>query len=168
MKKILRGVVLSLVLLFVGLISLTSCGENLEAKLKEEYPVDYEEGIQDIIFPQCLAKMTFINKETKEKVLVIEGIFAYKTMKDGTIKLAYRVLNQDLTPKGIVVIYRITYKCEVEILHPYADSEDEKLKNRTWEEIDTFSGNSMFPVWNTELVSCKPIDSIELESTTSN
>lgn len=196
MKKILRGVLLSLVLLFVGIISLTSCGdseqlksavveklkeeyyidevvaeelykgidanlikeyqetypEDYETRLAEEYikktyPEDYEEGIVAIIKTprETYCRFTVINKETKEKILVIEGIFTYKVRKDGVVRLDY------LIPTGEVQKFRIFYNnCEPEILHPYADSEDKDLRNRLWEEIDI--PTKSFPIENKEYV----------------
>ena len=56
--------------------------EDYEVRLAEEYikktyPEDYEEGIIAIIKTETLSRLTIINKETKETILVIEGIFNY-------------------------------------------------------------------------------------------
>lgn len=194
MKKILRSLVLSLVLLFVGIISLASCGESeqlkstIVEKLKEEYyidevvaeelyngidaslikeyqenypedyetrlaeeyikktyPEDYEEGIVAIIKTKTLSRLTIINKETKETILVIEGIFNYKIRKDGVVRFDYFGI-RDGVPSSVEL--RIYYKnCKPEILHPYADSEDEEKRNCLYEEIDDFSAgkDNAFP-----------------------
>lgn len=194
MKKILRSIVLSLVLLFVGIISLASCGDSEQLKsevvekLKEEYsidevlatelykgidvnlireyketypedyetrvaeeyikkayPEDYEEGVIAIIKTETLSRLTVINKETKEKILVIEGIFNYMIRKDGVVRFDYFGTYEG-APRSVQL--RIYYKnCEPEILHPYADSEDEKLRNRLYEEINDFSAgkDNAFP-----------------------
>lgn len=194
MKKILRSLLLSLILLFVGIISLASCGDSEQLKsevvekLKEEYsidevlaeelykgidvnlireyketypedyetrvaeeyikkayPEDYEEGIIAIIKTETLSRLTVINKETKEKILVIEGIFNYMIRKDGVVRFDYFGTYEGV-PRSVQL--RIYYKnCEPEILHPYADSEDEKLRNRLYEEIDDFSAgkDNAFP-----------------------
>lgn len=124
--------------------------EDYEARVAEEYikkayPEDYEEGIIAIIKTETLSRLTIINKETKETILVIEGIFNYKIRKDGVVRFDYFGIFEG-APRSVQL--RIYYKnCEPEILHPYADSEDKDLRNRLWEEIDDFSAgkDNAFP-----------------------
>ena len=108
-----------------------------EEYIKKAYPEDYEEGVIAIIKTETLSRLTIINKETKEKILVIEGIFAYKIRKDGVVRFDYFGIFEG-APRSVQL--RIYYKnCEPEILHPYADSEDKELRNLLYEEIDDFS-----------------------------
>ena len=131
--------------------------EDYEVRLAEEYirrtyPKDSEEGIIAIIKTETLSRLTIINKETKETILVIEGIFAYKIRKDGVIRFDYFGIDNGVP---LVILTSFYYQnCEPEILHPYADSENEELRNRLWEEIDDFSAGkeNAIPICNEEYV----------------
>lgn len=129
MKKILRSIVLSLVLLFVGIISLVSCSSKSAEELQQEerermvellekrmdgYGDLYEEGMIDlldtIIDCPVAGRVVILNKETGEEIYTITGRFTYRIYKDNKARLTYkRFPNED-----IIIDYDITYNCEIE------------------------------------------------------
>ena len=131
MKKILRSIVLSLVLLFVGLISLASCSSKSEEELKQEerermiellekrmdgYGDLYEDGMIDLLDTtiDCpvAGRVVILNKETGEEILEIVGRFTYRIYKDNKARLTYKV--KELIDGSDIFDIDITYKCEIE------------------------------------------------------